>query len=633
MHCLCRRWAYGPLGLLLLAATALPAIADDGWNPFRERDREAARARAAPPPAAAEPPALPPMGGVGTRPWAEPSRPPVPVGIERDTGEPAPWSPGGGGTWEPGRPAGPPASGTVGVDRVERGELTQPPLAGDGSGLPYDVWAGLDIDQAQALIAAAHLPPRSPVLHDLWRKLWSVGAGPTGTPGAGPSFAALRAEALYRSGLVTELAQALKDTSGEEADPIRAVIAARSRIGLGDAEGGCATVKAVHRSQAKLPKPLRAELILLAGVCGSRGGDSAAAGLAADLIRGEGIEAVLPLAVLDRLSSGAELGQKLPVPRRATLVEYRYLALLPPATVAELEPDLVPVAEPALLAVLAKQAASPAARVLAAEAAARANLVGSADLAPAYRGNETGASGRPAQVRAILAERDPAVRVRSIRQALQAARKDGLLMPLAGVIAGSGAPAAPSGERADVAETMLEVELAAGNFDRATRWAEALGRGSGGSHWVALADIADPQWRGRRGASLGAVEQMALRGQLAPELMHRLVTVLDALDYQIPIPLWDAASRTPQPATGHLPQTGVLTQLKEAAQRKQIARTALLTMRTLGPDGAESAHMIALGDAIRALKRAGLEAEARRLGLEALLPAWPQSNERGHGRH
>jgi hypothetical protein len=34
--------------------------------------------------------------------------------------------------------------------------------------------------------------------------------------------------------------------------------------------------------------------------------------------------------------------------------------------------------------------------------------------------------------------------------------------------------------------------------------------------------------------------------------------------------------------------------------------------------------MIALGDAIRALKRAGLESDARRLGFEALLPGWPR---------
>jgi hypothetical protein len=35
--------------------------------------------------------------------------------------------------------------------------------------------------------------------------------------------------------------------------------------------------------------------------------------------------------------------------------------------------------------------------------------------------------------------------------------------------------------------------------------------------------------------------------------------------------------------------------------------------------------MIALGDTIRALKRAGLEPSARRLGLEALFAAWPRS--------
>ena len=37
------------------------------------------------------------------------------------------------------------------------------------------------------------------------------------------------------------------------------------------------------------------------------------------------------------------------------------------------------------------------------------------------------------------------------------------------------------------------------------------------------------------------------------------------------------------------------------------------------------AHMIALGDSIRALKRAGLEADARRLALEAVFAAWPRT--------
>ena len=42
-------------------------------------------------------------------------------------------------------------------------------------------------------------------------------------------------------------------------------------------------------------------------------------------------------------------------------------------------------------------------------------------------------------------------------------------------------------------------------------------------------------------------------------------------------------------------------------------------MRALGPAGPEGANVLALGDAVRALKRIGLEADARRLALEALL--------------
>src|SRR5690606_657530 len=101
------------------------------------------------------------------------------------------------------------------------------------------------------------------------------------------------------------------------------------------------------------------------------------------------------------------------------------------------------------------------------------------------------------------------------------------------------------------------------------------------------------------------VEELASHGRLDSALLHRLATVLDALQFNVPIPLWEAASRTPQPAGGHLPETGVLTELQDAAKKREFARTVLLVMKTLGPNGAEGANMIALGDSIRALRRAG----------------------------
>ncbi|MGZ5919394.1 MAG: hypothetical protein ACXWJV_06305, partial [Hyphomicrobium sp.] len=59
--------------------------------------------------------------------------------------------------------------------------------------------------------------------------------------------------------------------------------------------------------------------------------------------------------------------------------------------------------------------------------------------------------------------------------------------------------------------------------------------------------------------------------------------------------------------------------------KHEFGRTVLLAMKTLGPNGAEGAHMIALGDSIRALKRTGLEGDARRLGFEALFASWPRA--------
>jgi hypothetical protein len=67
----------------------------------------------------------------------------------------------------------------------------------------------------------------------------------------------------------------------------------------------------------------------------------------------------------------------------------------------------------------------------------------------------------------------------------------------------------------------------------------------------------------------------------------------------------------------------VLSALKEASDRDQVGPTVLLAATALGPNGPQDAHLIALGDSLRALKRVGLDAEARRIALEALVRLWP----------
>jgi hypothetical protein len=91
----------------------------------------------------------------------------------------------------------------------------------------------------------------------------------------------------------------------------------------------------------------------------------------------------------------------------------------------------------------------------------------------------------------------------------------------------------------------------------------------------------------------------------------------------VPIPLWDAAIKMPQPSDGYLPETGVLSQLKDASDHGDVGRTVLLAAASLGPKGPADANLLALGDAVRALKRVGLDAEARRVGFEALYARMP----------
>jgi hypothetical protein len=181
------------------------------------------------------------------------------------------------------------------------------------------------------------------------------------------------------------------------------------------------------------------------------------------------------------------------------------------------------------------------------------------------------------------------------------------------------------------AETAIEIALVAGRHEDARAWVAAgsqAGDGASGdfSHWLVLIDIADASRAGPGpgAANLDSVDRFTPGGRFEPALLHRLATVLDALGTHIPIPLWEAASRTPQPADGHLPDTGVLSSLQTASKNKEFGHTVLLAMKALGPAGAEGAHMIALGDSIRALRRAGLEKEARELGLEALFASWPR---------
>lgn len=512
---------------------------------------------------------------------------------------------------------------------VVREEL-DPVLAGDGSGLPHELWSGLSAQQFAEAIAAVQLPPRSPALHALWRRLIGSETVPvSGTDGA--RFTALRVEALDQSGLIDEVADVLARDPGGDSDPLLLALKARNEIGLGNAERGCEIARGLLARQSELPRPMQADVILITGACAVQRGDTAAAAIQAGLLReldlgGAGAD------FLDSVAGG--LKPEIPAGIKLSLLDYRIAALGGP-------PDrtkLIAAASPALLAGLAHDPrVQPDVRLAAGEAAMALNAVPIQDLAPLYRAEGAGGDAdtieRAGLFKSAERERTPLKKARLIRAFLDDARRAHLYWPALKLMSGPTQELAPVSEIGWFAETAVEVNLVSGNYEGVRRWAGltdspyTANRSAPDplAHWLALADIADPAQTTRAPQSLAAVETLALYGRFDPFVLHRLVAVLDALDMDVPMTLWDLAGRSPQPTSGHLPDTGVLSELADASQKRQFGRTVLLALRAIGPHGAEGAHMIALGDALRALKRAGLVAEARQLALEGLFGAWPRA--------
>ncbi len=541
---------------------------------------------------------------------------------------------------QPQQPARKGSGAQPGVDdgsRVVLRDDLAPVMAQDGSGLPYELWQGMTLETIEKAIATLEIPPRSLALHGLFWRLITSDVPPPQGGASDARFTAVRAEALHRSGLIDEAAEVLARGAGAQGDPVLALLSARTAIARGNRDEGCRDVKGMNAAQGALPQSLKGQSILVRAYCAAVAGQKESAQLQVALARDEGVEESAGLAGIDAFATGAK--PQLTVGQRVGPVDWRILELSGPVDGRA----LVETTEPGVLAIISRDPTTdPATRLAAAERAARFNTLSPVELAKAYRDFGGGAPGldglaadavkHAALFQAAENEVTPLKKARLIRSFLDEAKRVGLYWPALQMMSAPVSSIQRVPEIGWFTETAIEVALAAGNFGSARAWAEfggtldAPGAGTAAFvHWLALADLADPGLAEGRSRHLVALEEMAQRGRFTPEQLHRLATVLDALQIQVPIPLWELASRTPQPDTGFLPETGVLSALSEAAKKKEFGHTVLLTMQALGPNGAEGAHIISLGDGIRALLRAGLDQDARRMALEALFISWPRA--------
>lgn len=609
-------------GAMSVAAPTDAISADENWNPFSS-DTDTYR---------------PPQSRSRPRRENNPDRRRLPTGgVESQSGtgprgygaDPFP-----GGDSQYGRPEvpGPLYRGPAGNQRpgsivspVDSGELA--PVVSEKSGLPFASWQGLSIAEIEKLLAPLELPLRSAALHNLWLRLFA--ADDTGSQDR--RLIALRAEALYRAGHLDEAAAVIGTGKSDDASTL--VLKARINIARGEVSEGCEAAKRAASKRTKIIKALRGEAVVLAGYCAIGAGNKAAAGLAADLARDEGYRSRFTLAVLDAIASGRTTRRRLP--KQISALQF----LLLKQAGFDRADRLLANASPSLLAVFLRTRNIAAdVRLSAAEKAALRNIISGKALAEAYRKHRQSRSGgRPsgeAHRAQLFQEAEntptPLQRTRTIRALIDDARRADLTLPVLNAVKPLVDQIRPAPEVSWFATTAIETMLAAGDYEGILPWL-ALAAASDRvyndpiQHWRILGELVNPATTDRK-VDLYGLEDLTSRGRFSPPALRRLTAVIDALGYNVPIPVWDAANRTPERKTGKLPPTGVLSQLLKASESKQTARTALLAMQSIGDFNARDAHLIPLGDAIKSLRRVGLGSDAKRLAFEAVFDSWPRPN-------
>jgi len=459
------------------------------------------------------------------------------------------------------------------------------------------------------LLAQVPIPSPSPALASLLAR--ALATNPEGAGGE----AAMRVAALEWAGRVNELTEMLQSLA-EANEPGAAASYALALLAAGRTEDAC---EAQLSSEAPGDASSKRATFLIPVYCAALSGDKDSARQALNVARGNGIDVGFAASAIE--------GQ----PRRGAptknvdVLDYLFLKL----GQAGNRPEITARASPELLFLLARDDEAPVElRLAAAERAASLNIIDGEMLANVYREAAQRlpkSAQSPAALRAKLfvaleGQTSDKVRAESIDALLASGRDARIEIPMAQAIAQASNGLAQDTQAANFVETGVRVAALAG--DDQTAWDLTEFAGAHGRGWQLLLVTTDPLSERSRTALESGVD-IALTAGLPGALLQRLVTVLDALGEEVPIPLWELAAKTPQPGDGYLPATGALSTLKEAADAGDVGRTILLAACAFGPDGPQGAHLIALGDGLRALKRVGLDAEARRLAFEALYAHWP----------
>ena len=581
--------------------TADPAPATNRNNPPRPG---AAAADAAPPPAQL------------------PGQPPA------RASDPATTQPGG------------PAPVRIEVDQLRRiSPDSVGTLTAEQGGFGIDMWAGTGRRVIETLLPRLPVRTTSRAMRDLMRRLLlSTATAPPGGENAG-SLVAMRLDALA----------ALGDVAGTDA----LIKAAPSRGITEDLLRAEADLLFVTNDNARACPLVAGQIKDDVSTywqkafifCQSLAGEHAKASLGVSLLREEGEEDPVFFGLIDRLS-GVERFEieslSNPAPLHFAMVR---------ASRARLPLDVISSDNPSVLRTVATSPnARPELRIDAAERAENIGALRTDVLRQLYAGVTfsedaldnplTRAAGdrsplsRALLYRKALVESVPTALAEVLNRAFGLAREGGRFMATARAYSGILGNLNPTQDLAWFAPSAVRAAIAANDADTAGRWLTVLRTGAVLNEEAALErDRLMPLLRLAGLSEDGGIDEQALRrwtedaaadggsGEQPARRASLLFNILESLGDEVPPELWAGLLAGPPRATVLMPRAAIWRTLGDAAENGRIGETVLLALLTLGEAGPAEADPIVLGRVLSSLRRAGLEADARAIALEAAIAA------------
>lgn len=477
--------------------------------------------------------------------------------------------------------------------------------------LAPDLWARSD-PQVLA-IAFERLPSTyaSPAAQALARRvLFSGGDAPRGDA---ITAARMRFDALARMGAADQLATMAAGSNSSLSDPVIAQLAAQAELARGRRPEACARGRG-----ANFGDPPPAFLLRLRAYCAAVGGDRAAADLALSLARTSAAENAWFAAAVAAAGGAA--------PARPPAARYENSLTTQVSLAGSLRPPANPLADVSTLSLIALARSEATPQPLRAQATALAYRRGALSAA------ETRAilSATPATTTTGLPVIAGALRqVQAAPGSLEAATA------IAAVLRQAGAPAefeaAARFFQADIAALQTAPDQAAALlFARASlitgdvpvsQRLVASARAAGVDE-AALAPLDLALAVLSNSVDATVVQRRLDRGASQPRSAARDLAILAGLGVQLEGSAQSALLRN-APQGGVQGDAGALVALAGAVERRATGEGALLAIVAGGDAGPSRLDAESLERIIRSLRALGLEADARRFAVEAILAGQP----------